>query len=286
MILLYGAYGYTGALIARDAQAKGIPLLLAGRDEARLQAISEATGHPYRAFPLDAPDLSGVEVVLHAAGPFSRTSRPMVDACLAAKAHYLDITGEIAVFEACAARHAEAEAAGIVLLPGVGFDVVPSDCLAAHVHRRLPTATHLVLAWYSHGTPSHGTATTWAQHLGGSGAVRRGGKIVEVPLLGAFRTVAFGDKDRETMRIPWGDVSTAWHSTGIPDIEVYTKLPGAGMAAARWGRPFFGLLGLAPVRRAIQARIDAAPAGPSDEARRTCPALAAVPATSPWPALR
>src|SRR6187402_1304471 len=110
----------------------------------------------------------------------------MVDACLAERVPYLDITGEIAVFEAAAARDAEAKAAGVVLLPGAGFDVVPSDCLAAHLKRRLPSATSLALAFQVLGGVSRGTATTAVENLARGGMVRRAGKLVAVPA--AYKT--------------------------------------------------------------------------------------------------
>ena len=133
-IMIYGATGYTGKLMANSAKKLGLNPLLAGRNGAKLKAVADPLGFEYRTFSLDnaaALDagLSEVQAVLHIAGPFSQTSRPMLDACLRTKRHYLDITGEIDVLEACAARDAEAKAAGIVVLPGVGFDVVPSGIL-------------------------------------------------------------------------------------------------------------------------------------------------------------
>src|SRR5215207_4129186 len=163
--LLYGSYGYTGRLIAERARELGLTPLLAGRDAAQVQAQAAELGFPHRAFGLD--DTAALEaalretrVVLHSAGPFSRTSRPMVEACLRTGTHYLDITGEIAVFEAAAARDRQAREAGVMLLPGAGFDVVPSDCLAAHLERRLPSATSLSLAFQGLGGISRGTLTT------------------------------------------------------------------------------------------------------------------------------
>src|SRR5580765_143373 len=142
-LLLYGANGYTGELVARRAAAAGVPVVLAGRNAPAVAALAAELGQDHRAFALDdaaALDraLAGITVVLNCAGPFSRTAAPLVAACLRARAHYLDITGEIAVLEALATRDAEARARGIALLPGAGFDVVPTDCLAAHVARRLP----------------------------------------------------------------------------------------------------------------------------------------------------
>ncbi|HWS71956.1 MAG TPA: saccharopine dehydrogenase NADP-binding domain-containing protein, partial [Thermoanaerobaculia bacterium] len=144
--LIYGANGYTGELIAREAARRGLKPILAGRSREAIEPLARELGLESRIFGVDAPRLEGVDVVLHCAGPFSQTSAPMVSACLAAKAHYLDITGELAVFEAVHARDAEAKRAGIALIPGVGFDVVPTDSVAAMLADSLPGATDLVLA--------------------------------------------------------------------------------------------------------------------------------------------
>jgi short subunit dehydrogenase-like uncharacterized protein len=270
--LLYGSYGYTGRLIAERAREAGLVPLLAGRDAAALAAQSAETGFPHRALALDdatALDaaLRETRVVLHAAGPFSRTSRPMVDACLRTGAHYLDITGEIAVFEAIAARDAEARAAGVMLMPGAGFDVVPSDCLAAHLARRLPSAKRLTLAFQGIGGISRGTMTTMMENVAQGGAVRRGGRITRVPAAFRTRRVDFGRGEVSVTTIPWGDVSTAYHSTGIPDVEVYTRV-GAGARRGMVASRHLGwLLGFAPVQRMLMRRIRSGPAGPTPEQR-------------------
>ncbi|MGH1588973.1 saccharopine dehydrogenase NADP-binding domain-containing protein [Methylobacterium phyllosphaerae] len=160
--------------------------MLAGRDPERLRPIAARLTLEARAAPLDDPDrlraaLSGIAVVIHAAGPFSKTAKPMADACLAAGAHYVDITGEISVLEALAAQDAAAKAAGIVLLPAAGFDVVPSDCLAAHVAGRLPGATHLRISIGGFGGFSRGTARTMVEGIAWGTRVRRDGRIVELP---------------------------------------------------------------------------------------------------------
>lgn len=274
MILIYGATGYTGELIVAEALRRNLAPIVAGRDSAKVAAVGSRTGLATRTFSVDAPDLSGVTVLLNVAGPFSRTARPLVDACLRAGVHYLDVTGEIAVFESLAARDAEARAAGVLLLPGVGFDVVPTDCLALHLKERLPTATRLRLAFGSSGGGlSHGTATTGAENLGAGGAVRRAGRIVKVP--SAYKTldVDFGDGPRRAVTIPWGDVSTAFHTTHIPDVEVYTTIPPSiilALKASNWLGP---VLRMSAVKRLIQARIDAAPAGPTPEQRENARAF-------------
>lgn len=271
--LLYGAYGYTGELTARFAKARGIRLILAGRDAARTNEVAQRWGSDHRVFSLDDPraldeGLRGVSVVLHCAGPFARTSRPMVDACLRNKAHYLDITGEVAVFEECATRDDEARAAGVMLLPGAGFDVVPSDCLAAHMKRRLPDATHLTLAFRGLSSVSHGTAKTMVENLNAGGLVRRNGVLTPVKVSELTREIDYGDgKRRMSMAIPWGDVSTAFHSTQIPNIEVYIPAPRAMRVGARALSVLGPIAAIKPVQNLLKRAIDTRPAGPSDEQR-------------------
>lgn len=267
MRMVYGVTGYTGRLVWEELKRRGIPAIAAGRNADKVREIAGAA--PWRAFGLDAIDLKDVSAVLHCAGPFSVTSRPMVDACLRHKVHYLDITGEIPVFEALAARDAEARKAGVSLLPGVGMDVVPTDCLAAYVGARRPGAQRLTIALASKGAISHGTATTALSHLEDGGAVRRGGKLVPSPIGATRRKVKFGDKVRPCLSIPWGDVATAWYSTRIPDIQVLVAInpriaPFAALAPAVTKVAAFG-----PIRSRLQAKIDKAAPGPSDTVRES-----------------
>lgn len=270
--MIYGATGYTGKLVARTAKALGMRPLLAGRNEARLKAIAAQHGFEYQAFDLDEADaldagLTQVDVVLHIAGPFSQTSQPMLDGCLRTGTHYLDITGEIDVFEACAARDEEAQKAGIMVMPGVGFDVVPSDCLAAHMKARMPDATELVLGVAGLGHVSHGTAKTGIEAIGGGTRIRRDGRIVPAkkPLR---REIDFGEGAKASIAVGWGDVSTAWHSTKIPDITVYFASNPQVEQMANMGRLKRWLLSRGPAQRALKKRIDQQPEGPSDAQRQ------------------
>jgi len=148
--LIYGSYGYTGQLIVERAVKEGMHPILAGRDERKLRVQAEKYNLEYRTFSLDETKkldyaLNEVEAVLHCAGPFVLTFRQMAEACLRTKKHYVDISGEIPGFEALAVMDDRAKQAGIMLLPGGGFDVVPTDCLAAHLTQRLSGATCLRL---------------------------------------------------------------------------------------------------------------------------------------------
>src|SRR5260370_13956698 len=219
--LIYGANGYTGGLIAQEAARRGLRPTLAGRNAEALSALAGGLGLEHRVFGLDDPvalatGIEGHAVVLHCAGTFSRTARPMADGCLKAGVHYLDITGEEGVREALAQRGDEARAAGVMLLPGAGFDVVPSDCLAAHLKRRLPSATGLALAFQTSGGMSRGTALTVIQGLAGGGLIRRRGRLTPVPAADRTRSIDFGAGPVKAVTLPWGDVVTAYHRPRIP----------------------------------------------------------------------
>jgi short subunit dehydrogenase-like uncharacterized protein len=265
--LIYGANGYTGRLIVQRAVERGLRPVLAGRNGEAIRRQAAGLDLEHRVFPLDEPReidaaLAGIDVVMHCAGPFARTSRPMADACLRTGAHYLDITGEIAVFEALAARDAEAKARGVMLLPGVGFDVVPTDCLAAHLARRLPTATWLALGFQALGGVSHGTATTMIESGGQGGMVRRAGVLASVPAAWKTRRIDFGAGPRLATTIPWGDVATAFYSTGIGDIEVYVAIPAGTRRMMAASRYVGWLLRTAPVRALLLRAVKRRPPGP------------------------
>jgi short subunit dehydrogenase-like uncharacterized protein len=262
--LIYGANGYTGELIAREAVRRGQKPILAGRNADKLGALAKELGLESRAFPLDKPQLDGIDAVLHCAGPFVYTSAPMVRACIDAGAHYLDITGELTVFEEILSM----ADAGVTLIPGVGFDVVPTDCLGAMLAARLPGATELELAFYSPGAEiSRGTLKTMIENIGDGGAIREDGKIIRVPPAYDAKEIPFSIAPRMAMTIPWGDVSTAFHTTGIPNIRVYTAASPKSIKRMRRLRPFFPLLAMTPIKRALQTFANRR-TGP-DEERRT-----------------
>ncbi|RLM89632.1 saccharopine dehydrogenase [Halobellus sp. Atlit-38R] len=268
-LLVYGAYGYTGRLVVERAVAHGYEPLVAGRDRTKTRGVATAHGLQARPFAVeDAADhLGTVDVVLNCAGPFDQTADPMVDACIETETDYLDITGELQVFERIHRRGGDAEAAGVTLLPGVGFDVVPTDCLATHLHRRLPDATHLSLALESEGGVSPGTLKTMLSDIGSGGAVRRDGDLRFEQIGARTRVVDFGEGLRRAISIPWGDLSTAYHSTGIPNIDVYLSLPKNARRAFSLSRYAGGVLDADQVQRALSWLVDQYVEGPDEAAR-------------------
>ncbi|MGH9017761.1 MAG: saccharopine dehydrogenase family protein [Acidimicrobiales bacterium] len=273
--MIYGAYGYTGRLVAALAAERGELPVLGGRDERRLRDLGEMFELEHRAFDLGDPaavrrGLDGIDAVAHCAGPFSSTAAPMVDACLAGGTHYLDITGEIDVFETVLGRTGEAEAAGVALLPGSGFDVVPSDCLAASLARAMPEAIRLELAIKMGGGVSPGTAKTAMESLGTAARARVGGVIGPVPTDRRKRQVTFPDGKATVFAIAWGDVSTAYHSTGIGDIVVYAALP-AAVGAITGVAQMAGPAARAPFVQGTLKRLVGRLPGPSAKARSEGP---------------
>lgn len=271
--LLYGANGYTGRLIARYAKQYGLVPILAGRRNEVLESLSHQLRMPHKLIDLDDTQtlqnaLKEVKVVLHAAGPFQFTAKQMVDACLQTQTHYLDINGDIAVFEMLKQYDAKAKKAGIMILPGAGFDVVPTDCTALLLKKLLPDAVSLKLAFASIGGGlSHGTASTMVTKLGEGGNVRKNGKIIQVPLGQKGFWVDFGKKKLFVMSIPWGDISTTYFTTGIPDIETYAGVSPNIYRILKLQTLFNWLLRTSFIRNYLKKKIDGRPPGPTDEMR-------------------
>ena len=278
--MIYGANGYTGELLAEEALKRGHRPVLAGRSEHKVKPLAQRLGLPWQAFDLANPaavraGLEGMRLVLHAAGPFVDTSTAMIRGCLEVGAHYLDITGEIPVFEHTLAQDAEAKARGVVLMSGVGFDVVPTDCLAAHVVNRLVGATKLEIAIAAIGRPSAGTTKSTFEGMLRGGLVRRDGKLVPHPMGKGARSIRFSDRSREVMPIPWGDLATAYRTTGVPNITTYMALPSnmAKLMSGTWrlqelASPLTrALLGAAPVKQRVMRTIEHKVQGPDQAAR-------------------
>lgn len=274
--LIYGAYGYSGKLIAQHAKRMGYTPILAGRSAAKLKELGERMGLPWQAFSLDDEqalqrELADVKLLVNCAGPFSQTAKPLLQACLAARVHYLDITGEIDSFTYAHSLHEQAVEQGIVICPGVGFDVIPTDCIAARLNALVPNAVELKLGFDSRSRMSQGTAKTSIERMHLGGAVRRDGEIINVPLAYKTTTIDFGGGSKHAMTIPWGDVATAYYTTEIPNIEVY--IPASPKLTKRlrrlnWVR---WLLGFNRIQNWMKKKISQQPAGPDDDERKNNP---------------
>ena len=272
--LLYGANGYTGELIARLAHSKGLTPVLAGRSN-EVRKLADELGLEVRVFDLNnkaAVDagLAGIRAVLHCAGPFSRTSQAMVDACIRNGVNYADITGEIPVFESVYASHLEAEAAGVTLIPGVGFDIVPSDYLLARLYKQLPQAMHADVAIFDRGGFSKGTVRTVLEGMREGGFVREQGVITPVAMSHKVLNVSIDGKEKKVLSIPLGDVSSGFRLTGIPNITNYASMPG-GVALKYMNGIFRAILAIPGVYSKVDNALKNTSLGPGERRRASSP---------------
>jgi short subunit dehydrogenase-like uncharacterized protein len=269
--LIYGATGYTGQLFAAAAKARGLRPILGGRDARRLAALAEPLGLEHRAAHLDGDltaTLRDVGVVVNAAGPFAATYAPLVDACVAAGAHYLDLSGEVDAIEGVAQRNAAARRQHVMLMPSVGFDVVASDCLALHVARRVRGATRLTFGISGLELASRGSIRTVAAGAGHDIQIRRGGAILGVPPGSLVRDIDFGNGPRASVALSWADVATAHYSTGARDIEVYCEATPMLRMLLAGNRSFGFYLGTPAGQRWMDMQIAMLPPGPSEAERK------------------
>ncbi|WKV10778.1 saccharopine dehydrogenase family protein [Marivirga harenae] len=270
-ILIYGANGYTGKLITQEAKNAGVYVELAGRNKKAIETLSLDTGLPYHICELNDKSkleelLKEFHTVIHCAGPFSETAIPMVEACLKSKTNYLDITGEIWVFEDIMKYHKEAEQAGITLIPGVGFDVVPTDCLAGYLKEKMPTASSLELAFVGSKTGmSRGTAVTMAKNVSKGGFIRENGLIKNVPLAYEVKEFKFSHRYQTCMTIPWGDLMTSYHQTEIPTIKVFSGASPKIISKIRKFKTLKFLLGITWIQKIVRRKIENSVSGPNKE---------------------
>lgn len=252
-VLLYGAYGFTGKGISRLAREYGITPVLAGRNEQKLSTFAQEVGLEYITLSLDDNHANLVEVlrhfelVLHIAGPYTFTARPMLDAVVEAGTHYVDLTGENHVIQDELDRHEEFLGANIMVMPAVGYDVVPTDCLNLYVAQQVSEPNLLVLEMNGNytdveGTPaSRGTIKSALELLSRPLLLRRNGKMVEVDQPKVITREVNGST-QTLLQIPWADMMTSWVSTGVPTIEVYQLQDGTvpgwlpWLAQRAWGK--------------------------------------------------
>jgi len=274
--IIYGSYGYTGNLIAEKLSHSGHDIILSGRNSVKLEKQGDRLGIPWMKADLSEPGemdalLKNAHLVIHCAGPFTHTWKQMAEACIRNECHYLDITGEIDVFEGLKKMTSLFRDANIMALPGAGFDVVPSDCLAGYLKKQLPDANSLEIAFMGlGGGVSKGTAKTMIENLGEGGVVRRDGELKKVPAAFSVKKIEFeGGKPRTAVSIPWGDLSTAYTSTSVPDITVYMAVPASAVKWMKWSDKLSWILKSRLVQKLLNQFIEMKPAGPDQKTRES-----------------
>lgn len=285
-VALIGATGYTGKLIANKAREYHIDLVLMGRSVAKLKSLSDRLGYPYHACSLSnaialQESLRGIDLVINAAGPFSATAQPVVEACLAAGAHYIDITGEIPTFKTLYSYDKQARDHDSMVMPGVGFAVVASDCLAAHVVARLPGANNLNIGVSRSDIFSRGSARTMLELFDNGVAVRRNGLIEKIPVASLEHQFDFGEGTRSALAVSWPDVFTAYYTTGVGNIAAYFEVGPMERSAAMYGRYGGWALQLPFARQFMEFQTSLLPEGPSRRSREVRSRVVVAEATNP-----
>lgn len=285
-VLLYGATGYTGRIIAQHL-AGAIELVLAGRNAERLAQLGDELGLPWRAFDLSNPasmaaGLKGCAVVLNAAGPYADTAMPLAQACIGSGTHYLDVGGEWPMFEALMGESEKARRAGVMLMPGLGLTIAASDCLLKRAVEQWPDTVRLCLGISRAHAMSRGSAATAARLFEKQVMVRRKGKLDGVPLGSLTRSFDFGEGLRETTAMSWADVVTGEQTTGVGDIEVYSELPWWQRAGWRASGVYASLTGAGLWRAAGGAMSKAWPEDPGAKVREEGRYVMVVEALDRW----
>jgi len=278
-LMIYGANGYSAEIILKEAIKNGLKPIVAGRNEKKILEVAKKYNLPHRVFSLDNKEqtiksLTGISAVINCAGPFLNTFSPMVKACVDVGVDYLDISGELLIFEEAAARTEEFIKAGITVMPGVGFDIVPSDCLSVHLKNRLPDATKLKLSFniFDHqlGRISRGTNATFMKYLGKGNLVRKNGSIITTTSGFDSYKENFNGKHLRVTGLPWGDISTAYHSTGIPNITAFMDLPLLSITTMKLSNLFPSFWQSSFMQSILAKIVLLMPEHPTEEMSNTC----------------
>jgi short subunit dehydrogenase-like uncharacterized protein len=233
-IFVYGAYGFTGKLICNYLKDKfdgRYKIIIGGRDKEKTENLAEKLG--FDCVVADVSEqkklndiLSQTFLLINCAGPFKYTANFFMNSCIENKCNYIDITGEKDIFILGKSLDEKAKKAGIIIMPGTGFDVVPTDCMSLFLKNKLPKATHLELAFKGMGSLSRGTALTAAEGLNEPSYIRENGVLKPINIGTISKSINFGDKKPlHCIAIPWGDVVTAFYTTSIPNIKVFVPVP-------------------------------------------------------------
>lgn len=225
--MIYGATGYTGTLIAKEAVRRGHRPLLAGRNAEKLRMLAEQLGLEWCAFSLEDKSTlreatESIDLMLNTAGPFTETCEPIMDGCLAGHTHYMDISNEIFVLQAAQARHHLAEKMGVSLIPSVGFGTTASNCLARHVWAKItdPVSLELVISPYV-AQRSAGAIKSTLKTIACGAYVRKNGILTAIPFGSGAKHMLITNRAHNVLPVATGDLEAAYMSTGVANICVY-----------------------------------------------------------------
>jgi short subunit dehydrogenase-like uncharacterized protein len=231
-LMIYGASGYTGQLTSLHANNIGLEVILAGRTAGKLQRLASDLNLPYLVF--EATDISqrldsvmkSISVLLNCAGPFHRTARPLIEACIRNGVHYLDTAAELSSYEIAEELDQRATEAKVMLMPGCGGSVAMLGCLAMHVVKQTKIPVGIDIALHVAGPVSRGSAIS-AQE--GAMATQHKNQLVEksedeVPL--DPKVFDFGDGRGGVTSFPTKlpDLITLRKATGVSNVQTFVHV--------------------------------------------------------------
>jgi len=276
-IMIYGAYGFTAKLIIEKMVAEGMNPVLAGRKVRPLEEVANEFGLTATVFDLNSPkvirrELERVDLVLHCAGPFKVTGKPMIDACIDTSTHYLDITGELEIFEYCQEVSNNAKANNVLLLPGCGFDIIPTENLGVLLHSKLPDANSLEIAIYGLGKPSKGTTRSVIGVMASGSRIRQNGDLVEIPYGSQPKEFTFANgKTRTCIPVPLPDLIATFQSTGIANIKMYFTMKPMQIRMTGFFQPLMRVLRFNPLASIVEWIVGKLASNPDEEFRADSP---------------
>jgi len=248
-VLLLGAAGNSGRLIAAELAARGLSVRLAGRrrgpleDLARVLAADGAVAQVRTVNVSDAASLAdamaGVGVVLSSIGPFARQAGPVIEACLTAGVSYVDIANEWAAVRGLLDRDEQARTHAVALVTGAGFGPAATETLVLRLAGRTATAPAgvRVAAAAEVTSRSNGVRQTIQEAMSQGAVTYRDGQVVRDALGSGATVLTFGGAQRQMLPGPVGDLETARLASGAANVVAYISDPaaaGSGTASCTW----------------------------------------------------
>lgn len=230
-MMIYGATGYTGRMVAEHAKSAGTQVVLAGRSEGALAKLAAEHSVEYRVFALDDADaidqnLLDISVLLNCAGPFMRTAKPLMEASVRNGMHYLDTAAELDSYRLAERLDDEAKAADVMLMPGGGGSVAMLGSLAGHAVAGVQSPRKIRIAMHVSGGMSRGSAISATENMTAETLARVDGELVTVA--NSIRKFDFGQGAVDSFQVTLPDLITIWRATGVPNIETFVHVTGTG----------------------------------------------------------
>ena len=274
-VVLYGATGYTGRLIAHELDQRGATFAIAGRNPSKLEALSRELDRAPETVVASVDDPGALRAmagrascVLSAAGPFKDLGPPVVEAALSSGAEFVDITGEQGFLRWAWGQHQGFTRAGRTMVNAAGFDVVPSDVAAAAACRGLDQVVRLDLGIATSSGLSSGTQRTMAASTG-DWWYWDDGRFKGAPAGRFVRKFDYpGLGESTSVFVPWGDVVTAPRSTGARVVRTFFRVKPEKARRAHLAWPITHLISKVPwVSQWLEDRAPGSGKGPSAEER-------------------